>query len=175
MKNNLKYIAVVAVLAVAVLLFILHSGSASPAEAYLADPINDSVAGKLYGEILQELVTISVKEEELRWVALAGGEGYASDGHRQYKAIVCYQMEQNGDKYSLGRGYELLDPIAILSATKDQSTSFSRFSFDGGTVYLQILPSSLVTDRTKDYTYVDLTLSVDGKESPVVLIYKIEN
>ena len=178
-KHYIKYVIIAFLIVVGSILALFNFDSASPAEAYLKDPINDTVAGKLYGEVVQELATIRVSEKDLIWIAVVGGERYSSGAISHFESIVCYHMKQNNDKYRLGDISLQFDLDALSNPggklSENMSQHFDSLPLSGGkTIYLQILPASFVTNREDRYTYVEMNISTEKHSIEAVLGYYID-
>lgn len=178
-KENIKYVIMAFLLVACVAVALRNLDSASPAEAYLKDPINDTVAGKLYGEVIQELATIRISDENLIWIAVVGGERYSGGTAAHFETIVCYHMKQNNDKYRLGDISLQYDLDALsnpgLNLSEHMSQHFDSLPLRGGkTIYLQILPASFAANREDRYTYVEMNISTEKHSIETVLCYYID-
>ncbi len=173
-KLYLKYAVLICIIVIVVVYVIFHTNSASPAEAYGKDPIHDTFAGKLYGDVVQELTTIPASEDEVVWVAVVGGNRIAGGSAESFEAVVFYLMEKDGEKYRLGNEYMLYDLEEFLHPEDNANTFYPLRLNDGRKVYFNLLPSSAAETKNERYTYVDVKISTDLHAVDAVLVYYID-
>ncbi len=176
MKNvYLKYAVLICVIVIGAVYVIFYTNSASPAEAYVKDPIHDTVAGKLYGDVVQELTTIPAGEDEVVWVAVVGGNRIAGGSSECFESVVFYLMEKDGEKYSLGSENLLYDLEELSNSFKEGGLTLGSINLSGGKkFYFRIVPVSQVDTGDDRYTYINLKISTEHHALDAVLTYCVE-
>ena len=138
----------------------------TPKDAYLAEPYHSNVQNILYDTVNAEIDCIELNNSNAIWFAVVND---------QY--VVASFLKINDGKYRIG------DRTSIYNFTDTDTASGNKISFSHytlsseQTVYWTLVLTDTMPelDQTHQYTVKNYTVSLDGQDTDLTLVYYLEN